>query len=153
MQPRRNLNWEMKMMHTQTTRAKQQSTLYLGLGLLVGPGIDQKPHTLHVTLPHGTNQRRPFVLQLGFARRRPPLTGSASPNVKQGRTRSQNDQTKMHKTVQWSAQEQRQITARKRFCHTQTRSKQGLGNTACFWHDMSKREIEALSDKTLPNGR
>jgi hypothetical protein len=43
---------------------------YTVLGLLVGSGIDQQPHTVGVTIQSGTNQRRPSVLRVEFAENR-----------------------------------------------------------------------------------
>ena len=42
--------------------------------ILVGPGIDQQPHTHRVTIPSGPNQRRRSTLPVGFATKQSPHT-------------------------------------------------------------------------------
>ncbi len=49
----------------------QRLTTHLVLGLLVGPGIRQHAHTVHLTHASGINQRRPTVLR-GLSRQEPP---------------------------------------------------------------------------------
>ena len=48
-------------------KKKRRSMTHLIRCLLVGPGFDQQPHAVRVTMPGGTDQRRPSFLQVEFA--------------------------------------------------------------------------------------
>jgi hypothetical protein len=53
--------------YNQREEGKEPKEAHISLGLLIGPGIDQQPHTVRVIIHSGTHQRRPSVLRVGLA--------------------------------------------------------------------------------------
>ncbi len=57
---------QIKMSKVEEETTRQRPSTHIAIDIFLDTGIDQKPHTVHVTVRSGPNQRRPSVLRVGF---------------------------------------------------------------------------------------